>query len=185
MLIKKVNENKLEIFIGIKDLEANKISIYDFMSSYKKRNRFLLHIINFAGHKKGISYKKSKTVLECYCIPSIMTLIITITKVSYNVHRTKYKKLKMHNFFLASFENLETLFAFCNTINKKLVSSLYFYQNSYFLSINVTSFYEFKEILYSLKEFSQKYKKNNFIDENANLIIKNNAIEICKNLFVK
>jgi len=182
MLIKKISENKLEIFIDVNDLEENKVSISDFMSSSSQRYRLLLGILKVANKESGFHFKNYSVILESFSIQSLKTFIITITKIPHRIHKSKYKKLKMNTFFLAAFENFEALSTFCNSINISLVSSLFLYNNLYYLNIKIKNFNEFKTIHYNLKEFSINYRINFFISENANLIIKHNAIGVCKNL---
>ena len=181
MHIQKVNKNQLRIFIDINDLRKNEISINDFMSSSNKRRGFLWYILK----RIQFDYGNNKLILESFSIPSIKSFIIIITKTPYKIFNSRYKKLNMNTRLLIKFSNFEELCFFCNSLFKASISSLFFYKSFYFLNIEIKNIFEFKNIIYTLKEFTKEYKFNYFIDENAQLIIKNNAIEICKYLFVE
>lgn len=71
MRIQKINNNKLEIFIGAKDLEENNITIQDFMSSSSNRHSFLFDVLNYASKEIGFNYKNCNVVLESFSIPNI------------------------------------------------------------------------------------------------------------------
>lgn len=71
MHIQKINDNKLEIFIGTKDLVENNITVQDFMSSSYNRHNFLLNILNYASKETDFDYKNCNVVLESFSIPTI------------------------------------------------------------------------------------------------------------------
>lgn len=180
MHIKKINNNKFEIFICIKDLEENKITVQEFMSSSINRYIFLFNIIKISNKEIGFCFKNCKMILESFFIPNIQSFIVTISKTPYKIHKNKYHKLNINTCVLAKFKNFDTICAFCNSLNLNTMSSLFYYNNFFYLSLKIKHISDFNKVLFCLKEFTRDYKYNFFVNENANLIVKNDAIQFCK-----
>lgn len=88
--------------------------------------------------------------------------------------------LKINTSFLVKFKDFNTLCAFCNFLNISITSNLFYYNGFYYLSLQIHKISDFKKVFICLKEFTKDYKLNYFANENADLIVKNNAIEFCK-----
>lgn len=182
MHIHKINDNKLEVFIGVQDLKENDITIQDFMSSSHYRHGFLFDVLEFASKEINFNYKNCEVILESVSIPAIQSFIVTITKIPYKVHKKINKKLKMNTFLLVRFKNFNTLTNFCTSLDMNIVSNLYYYEGFYYLNLKITQISKFRKILLYLKEFTADYMFNFFINENAKLIVKDTAIKFCRNL---
>ena len=94
MRIHKINDNKLEVLIGIKDLEKKDITTEDFMSSSCNRQSFLFDILKLASKELNFNYRNCEVVLESFSIPAIQAFIITITKIPYKLQKKNIQKIK-------------------------------------------------------------------------------------------
>lgn len=176
MLIKEIDKEKFEIIITIKDLNKYHISIYDFLSSPTFSITKLLKS-NF-----GSVYKNIK--LDIIYISNINIFIVRFTNLFYTISKKQFKNLKLNTHFLVKFKNFEMLCYYCNSTSSNFTSSLYLYNNSYYLNIKIKNIFEYRYFYFTLKEFTKDYKINYFLNENAKIIIKKNAIEVCRRYFV-
>ena len=171
MEIKKINRNKLELLINIEDLRKNNISIDTFMASSIQNEPFIWHIINLADNY--FNYNNCK--FETFFVSKIKTFVIIVTKkMSYN---KKYKKLKLNTFYVARTSNINNLCNFCKSLNIHMSSSLYYLGKNYFLNISLLHLHDFKKLLLNCNEFCINFESKPYKNSNANIIIKNNAIE--------
>lgn len=180
MQIKKIDENKLEILITEQDLEKTSLSPQDFMACKLQNETFFLQILNFASKKLGFSFNNCEILVESFSIPSLKSFIIDITTLPRRLHINRNKKFKMHCYFVAKFYSFQNLCTFCNAIGLNNSASLYHLNNAYYLNIKIRHIREFQKILLNLEEFADDFRTENFINENSSLIIKDNAIKICK-----
>lgn len=176
MLIKEIDKEKFEIIITIKDLNKYHISIYDFLSSPES---FITKLLKF---NFGRIYKNIK--FDIIYISSINIFIVRFTNLFYTLSKKQFKSLKLNTHFLVKFKNFEMLCYFCNSTSRSFSSFLYLYNNSYYLNINIKNILEYRNLYFSLKEFTKDYRINYFLNENAKILIKRNAIEVCKKYFV-
>lgn len=180
MRIQKINENKLEVLITEQDLEGRNIKLQDFMACQIQSQNFFTNILDFANKKLGFKYNNCKILVESFSIPSLKSFIITIATVPRKIHIDKNTKLKIHCYFVAKFYSFQNLCSFCNAIDINSEASLYYLYNTYYLNLKINHINKYRKIILILKEFADDFKIQGFINENSNLIIKNNAIQICK-----
>lgn len=193
MQIEKINENKLEIILNIEDLNKNDISLQSFMSNSVKNQNLLFEILNFANEEIGFSYQNYEIIVESFLVPSKNSFILIITRVPeptqctyLHISHKKYKRLKLSSSVICSFNSFEDFCMFCNSIiiNKDLKSSLFLLNNTYYLQINFKRIKDIKHITSSLLEFTYDIFFNKNISENAQILIKDSALELSKKYFV-
>lgn len=191
MQIEKINENKLEVIINIEDLIKNNISIHSFMSESIENQSLFLEILNFANKKIGFNLENCEIKVEAFSLPARDSFILIITRIPTNcvfhLSKTIQKKFKYNKSYLFKFKNFENLCVFFNLIPKdlKAISSLYLLNNSYFVYFKFTHLKDLIKVMLIGSEFSDCIHNNKFlIDENAQLIIKDSAIQTCQKYFV-
>ena len=184
MHIKKIDNNKLEILISPKDLKENNMTTDDFMSSHSHRKALFYNIIKYVT-EGSLKLSNCKYILESFSIPSIESFIITISKEPYIINKNKYKKLKLTSSVVAKFSCFNNLCAFCNVINFNVSSNLFYYNGFFYLTLKNKKLSDYMKLIILLKEFAQEYKNKVLFNENASIIIKNDAINLCKNLYIK
>ncbi len=180
MRIKKIDDNKLEILITEQDLEQTSLSPQEFMSCRIQNETFFLKILNFAAEKLEFNLNNREIMVESFSIPSLKSFVINITTLPRRLHINRNTKFKMHCYIIAKFYSFQNLCAFCNEIGLNNAASLYCLNNTYYLNIKIIHIRDFQKVILSLKEFADNFKIGNFINENSDLIIKDNAIKICK-----
>ena len=191
MQIKKINNNRLEVLIDIEDLRKNNISWNTFMSTFIEKQNIYAYILNNACRRLGFGINNCKIKVDSFAIISKRIFVLVITKIPKRIY--KNKKYKNNTFFIAKFNSFKNLSAFCNSIslntnlntgfntNSDINSSLYYYKNNYYLKIKIIHMHDYKKIFFTLKEFSEYIFSKYMVNEDADLIIKKNAIEFCKN----
>lgn len=182
MRIQKVNENKLEILLTKQDLLEANLSKQDFMSCEIQKLPLFHEILKIAHANLGFNFNNCKIMVESFSIPSIKSFFINITTLPLKKHIHKSARYKFNCYFIAKFNSFQNICAFCYALDLDVLSSLYFINNTYYLNIKITHIHEYRKILLKLKEFADSFKTQNFINENTELIIKDNAIDLCKKL---
>ena len=180
MQFHKINDNKLQILITDQDLTKINFKQQDFMACKIQNESFLLDIIKYAKQNLGYNFNNKEILVESFSVPKLKSFIINITALPKRININKKTKYKMNCCFIIKFYSFQNLCAFCNTLDYKNTSSLYSFNNIYYLTIKIIHIREYKKVLMTLKEFADGYKVHNFINENSDLIIKDNAIDICK-----
>lgn len=191
MQIEKINENQLEVILNLDDLKQNNISIHSFMCNSSTSQNLFLSILHFANNEIGFELKNHEIIIEAFCVPSKKSFILVITRIPkeilLHISKLKYSKFKANKSFWIKYENLDDFCMFCNSLknNLQIQSSLYILDDCYFLHINPNTLKEYLMISALANEFSSKIFNNNFfLDENAEVIIENSAIQTAKKYFV-
>ena len=182
MQIIKINKRKVEILLTLQDLSKRKLSQDDFLSCPIEHNEILIDILDYLKINSLFNPKRPKIIIDCYSIPKIKSFIISIYIPPISIYKTNNTKLKFHSHLIAHFNSFKDLCSFCNATRFKCNSDLFFLNNTYYLHIKVNSIKTYHKAILYLLEFSNKIRKNIFINENAKLLIKDNAIELCKKL---
>lgn len=180
MQIHKIDNTKMEILINSTDLEKNSLSFEDIVSSSAIRYGFLHRILKHISLNCDFNFKREKIIIDFFSVPSINSFILNISYIPFRVSKSKYIRLKSYTYFLAKFSSFESLCAFCNALDYNISSTLFYYNDFFYLSFMPKNLKDIKRANLFLKEFVIDYKINYFVNENANLIVKNNAIEFCK-----
>lgn len=191
MQIEKINENQLEVTLNLEDLKKNNISLHSFMCNSIKSQNLFFEILDFANKEIGFTLKNYEIIIEAFSIPTKNYFILLITRIPkknyLRISKKKYRKFNISKSFWIKFNFFEDLCMFCNSIESNLqaVSSLYLLNNNYFLHIKFINIRDYIKFILNAHEFSNCLFNNNFIlDENAESIIKNCAIETSKKYFV-
>lgn len=189
MLVEKINENKLEVVLNIKDLKTHNIDLQTFMSNSIENQNLFFEILNFANKNIGFNFKNCKFSTETFAIPTKKAFIIIINRITtlQILHKSKkaYTKLKLSTSLVCKFSCFENFCMFCNSLNGniKIKSDLYFLDKNYYLFLKFYHLRNIKPILLYASEFSE-IVHNNLNLKNYKIIIGNNAIEISKKYFI-
>lgn len=179
MKIKLLDENNLKIIFDYKELEENNISVHSFLSNSKQAQDFLLAILNIANEDFGFNITNNNLSYETFSFKNIF-FIILITKLN------KYSS-NFDNTFFYKLRDINDLLDFCDILNTILPninfkSSLYQYNNLYFLKLDFTNLTNnLKTQLYwKISEFKNtiffdKFSFSKF-NEFSTLIIQDNAL---------
>lgn len=213
MKIEKLTENKIRIMINVEDLPNKGIDITSLFSySSVEAERLFLDMLEKAEKELNFHTEGFKLLIEAFSCSNDI-LVFTITKYLPRVNNCNLKvkpkkrftvKKKTINLNKESeiydFDTFETFCNFCNCINQiyefdtnkfSKSTSLYFYNDTYFLVVkNIDLNYKFSNRFYStITEFSKvsSFSKSfeNKLVEHGNVIMKNNAIGLAIEYFVK
>lgn len=203
MKIEKITENQIRIILKQEDFKNKSLDIQNLLLTNPESQSLFLEILDKAKKEVDFDTDGHKLLIEAY-FQNDDIFIFTITKYieSENTSKTKTKtkqyltvKKKNHNFntscYNYQFNTFEDFCVFCdyikknNNINLKglfKTSILYFYNNTYYLSIDGinTSHESINSFHSSLLEFSTfltyTINFNYKLKEHGKVIIKNNAI---------
>ena len=191
MQIEKINENQLEVTLNIEDLRRKNISLHSFMCNSAESQGLFFDILNFADEEIGFNLKNHEVIIEAFSIPtknSFVLLITRVPKITYlHPSKARFGVFKFNKSFWIEFNNLEEFCMFCNFLknNSNVKTSLYLLDNRYFLHINANNLQNYFKFLNGAYEFSKNIYGHDFVlDENAESIIKDCAIQTAKKYFV-
>lgn len=190
MQIEKINENQLEVILNIDDLKRKNISLHSFMCNSSESQNLFFDILNLADEEIGFNLENYEVIIEAFSIPiknSFILLITRIPKVTYlHPSKTHFGNFKINKSFWIKFNTLEEFCMFCNFLkdNSNIKASLFLLNNFYFLHIKANSIKNYFKLLNESYEFANYIYGQNFIlNENAQSIIKDCAIQTAKKYF--
>lgn len=190
MQIEKINENQLEVILNIDDLKRKNISLHSFMCNSSESQNLFFDILNLADEEIGFNLENYEVIIEAFSIPiknSFILLITRIPKVTYlHPSKTHFGSFKINKSFWIQFNTLEEFCTFCNFLkdNSNIKASLFLLNNFYFLHIKANSIKNYFKLLNESYEFANYIYGQNFIlNENAQSIIKDCAIQTAKKYF--
>ena len=190
MQIEKINENQIEVILDIEDLKRKNISLHSFMCKSSESQNLFFDILNYADEEIGFNLKNYEVLIEAFSVPKKNAFILLITRVPKITYLYPSKnflgKFKFNKPLWIKFDNLQDFCRFCNLLenNSNIKSSLYYLKRCYFLHIKANSIRNYFYLLNEFHEFSNTIYRQNFIlDENAQSIIKNCAIQTAKKYF--
>lgn len=191
MQIEKINENQIKVILNLEDLKQNNITIHSFMCNSSSSQGLFLNILSYAKDKIGFNLNNYEIIIEAFSIPNQSSFVLVITRVPKTDHlhisKLKYGTFNFNKSFWIKFNKFEEFCMFCNSLNQniKTKSSLYLLDDFYFLHIKFNQLKDYFIIPALASEFTNNiYHQNFIIDENAEIIIKNSAIQTCKKYFV-
>lgn len=190
MQMEKINENQLEVILNIEDLKRKNISLHSFMCNSSESQRLFFDILNFADEKIGFNLKNYEVIIEAFSVPkknSFILLITRIPKVTYiHPRKTHLGSFKINKSFWIKFNTLEEFCMFCKFLknNSNIKTSLFLLNNCYFLHIRTKSIKKYFKLLNkSYESANYIYDQNFILDENAQSIIRDCAIQTAKKYF--
>lgn len=190
MQIEKINENQLEVTLNLEDLRKNNISLHSFMCNSNKSQSLFFDILNFADKEIGFNLNNHEVVIEAFSVPAKNSFVLLITRVPkatfLNSPKKHFSKFKFKKAFWLKFNTLEEFCMFCNFLidTSNIDASLYLLNNYYFLHIKPHGIKKYFHLLNKSYEFSTDiYGKDFILDENAESIIKNSAIQTAQKYF--
>lgn len=190
MQIEKINDNQLEVTLNIEDLNKKNISLHSFMCNSLESQSLFIDILNFAYKEIGFNLKNHEVIIEAFSLPTKSSFVLVITRIPKTTYlhtsKTCSNIYKFSKTFWIKFNTLEEFCMFCNFINNNsnIKASLYLLDNCYFLHIKVNSIKNYFKLLNESYEFATKiYSESFFLDENAQSIIKDCAIQTAKKYF--
>ena len=190
MKIEQIHKNKIKIILSLEDLNKKNINLNTFMSEPIEAQPIFLEILNVANKKLKFNLNNYEILIDEFSIPLKNLFIVIITRIqkTTQLHISKiiYPKLKLNKYIWFQFTDFENLCGFSNSLskNKKISSSLYLLNHTYYLLFKITHLKYLLNILLIGSEFSDSILTNTFmLNKNAELIIKNSAIQICQQYF--
>ena len=206
MKFEKLNENKVRITLNMEDLKEKNIDLHSFMSSPIESQSLFLDMLALAEEKVGFTTENYKVTIEALAV-STGDFIFTLTRTK-EQSDTKKKKISMKRrsidltkkSAIYCFHHFDDFILFCSFIdnsNKKNIEKisktiqLYEFNGDYYLIFNhfVSDLNLLKCFLSSITEFAEYVNHAELFErkirEHGNLIIKSNAINVCKKYFLK
>ena len=207
MKIEKLNENKIKIIFDYKELEENNISVHSFLSNSIESQKLFWAILDIANEDLDFDIKNSKISYEVLSFDN-KSFVVFVTKsnsISKSIDTTqkncstshfdfygnkllKTSQTETSNIILYRFIYIVDVFSFCDFINSKLSnfkinSSLYKYNNMFFIKINIEglTIKEREYFISIVSEFKNSLKLSDLsirrLDEYSDVLIKDNAIQ--------
>lgn len=208
MRFEKLNENKIRITLSNEDLKEKKIDFHSFMSNSIESQDLFFDMLKEAEKEIGFITKNYLVKLEALAL-SNGTFILTVTRTLPDISKTstfkssvnikRKKELSNASQMVYIFNTFESYCAFVNFLKNNNYSLnniskhilLYEYKNTYYLIFDkINMNYPFlKKLLFCISEFAT-YKNSSEIFirklyECGNLVMKNNALNICLKYFGK
>ena len=197
MKIEKLTENKIRIIVNSYDLENKNLDFKALLSRTLDSQGFFLDMLEKAKTEVGFNTDGCKILVEAFSTTDEY-LIFTITKYvdKSNTQTGKRPKVKMKNLNISAtkaiykLENFDVFCDLCTYLNNNFsnitkiskCSSLYLYNNNYYLLIRnnniskdiMQNFYISISEFLSMANLSSNFENKLF--EHGKAIIKNNAI---------
>lgn len=203
MKIEKLNEDKIRITLNMEDLKAKDIDFHAFMSNSIESQKIFLDMLDEAEKEVGFVTDDYRVMIEAL----VMTdgnFVLTVTRLASEKDKNTYKRKKLNikrkNSLPNSakaiycFDSFEEFCGFCNFLSNNLSKniknfakdiSLYLYKDKYYLvftDINL-DVNLLKTFCSSITEFAHFVNNSELFEskllEYGELIIKNNAIDMC------
>lgn len=191
MQIQKINENQIEVILDLDDLNQNNISIHSFMCNSSASQGLFLNILSFANDKIGFNINNHEIIIEAFSISNQSVFVLVITRIpktaQLHISKLKYSTFNFDKSFWIKFDKLEEFCMFCNSLSQNInaKTSLYLLDYCYFLHIKSNNLKDYFKVSALANKFSNNIYYHNFIiDENAEIIIKDFAVETAKKYFV-
>ena len=209
MKIEKLNEDKIRITLNIRDLEEKNIDFHSFMSNSIDSQSLFLDMLEQAEEEIGFVTKDYKIMIEALATVE-GDFILTVTRVLPDIEKSNLKRKKVKisrkstkpsgDIAIYEFKSFDDFCDFCSSIDSNLIktfkecfskSVLYLYESNYYLVL--TSIYARPDLLKnfcsSITEFGNYVHNsklfNKKLSEYGSIIMKKNAINICKKHFSK
>lgn len=197
MKIEKLTENKIRIIVNSYDLENKNLDFKALLSRTLDSQGFFLDMLEKAKTEVGFNTDGCKILVEAFSTTDEY-LIFTITKYvdKSNTQTGKRPKVKMKNLNISAtkaiykLDNFDVFCDLCTYLNNNFsnitkiskCSSLYLYNNNYYLLIRnnniskdiMQNFYISISEFLSMTNLSSNFENKLF--EHGKAIIKNNAI---------
>lgn len=200
MKIEKLTDDKIRVILNFSDLEKNHIDAQSVFSKTLEYHDFFMNLLEKAKTEVGFSTDGCRILIEAFST-SDEYLVFTITrylepssKGSLSLKKPCVKRKSLNYSSQKSVYKLDSFDSFCdfceylkNNLNIEIdkiskASSLYFYNNTYYLIFNNTKFSQklSKRLYVTASEFLSPHSFSNCFEsklfEYGKLIIKSNAI---------
>lgn len=203
MKFEKLNENKIRITLNVSDLEENHIDFHTFMSNSIESQKIFLDMLDKAEKEVGFVTEDYRVMIEALAM-SNGNFVLTVTRFEPEKANTTYKKKKVNikrkistldtKKAIYCFNSFDEFCNFCGFLNNSILKylndfadsiSLFEYSDKYYLVIsNIhTNTNLLNAFSSSITEFALFIADSNLFEnkllEYGNLIMKDNAIDIC------
>ena len=207
MKIEKINDNKIKITLSAKDLADINLDFQSLRHNSPEVQTLFWDMMKLAESEHGFTASNCQLFIEAASVTN-GNFIVTITKLndvsalpqSRSLHPKVSSNLKIKRkptsysqsciIRFSSFDNIIDALK-QNTLPLKISSSLYEYNNAYYLSIkpNISQSNEFKKLVFLLSEFGEithdfKYVEG-IINEYGNKIIAKDALKTLSQTVLK
>jgi adapter protein MecA 1/2 len=207
MRFEKLNENKIKITLNYQDLIEKNIDLHSFMSSSIESQDLFFDMLDEAEKEIGFSTKNYKIRIEALAMSDgdfVLTVTRSLPDKEKNITKRKIQIKRKKNDFksnsiLYSFNNFDDFFSFLDFLNNNNFSItniaksilLYEYKSTYYLifsDINL-EYTKLKQLFSAITEFATYISSSDLfvrkLNESGKIIIKNNALKIGTEYFVK
>lgn len=207
MRFEKLNENKIRITLTNQDLIKKNIDFHSFMANPIESQDLFLDVLDEAEKEIGFVTKDYQIRIEAIQIAGgdfILTVTRTLPETQrYPEKRKIHIKRKKANFkdnqAVYCFNTFDDFCYFLNFLNNNHIKinniakniSLYEYKNLYYLTfsnINL-NYIDLKKLFSGITEFATYISNTDLtkrkLTENANIIMRNNAIKTAMQYFVE
>jgi len=161
MKIKKINDNKLKIFLSINDLDEKNIDVDTFLANPIESQNLFLEILDLVEEKYNFDIENNKAIIEAISLDNNNIFILTITKL-----KTDIDTAQENNSNIYCFDNTDDILSFYSTLQKnniKLINhNIYQLGNKYYFLLNDCEQQNFKIFLL---EFSSPVHNYSFLKD--------------------
>lgn len=203
MKIERLNDNKIRITLNLKDLEEKHIDFHSFMSNSIESQDLFIDMLEKAEKELGFVTDDYRVMIEALAMNN-GNFVLTVTRFETEKENNTYKKKRVNikrktcevdtSKAIYCFDSFEEYCSFCNFLNNNLLRylngfadciSLYLYNDKYYLvfsNIHINNNL-LKTFCSSITEFAHFVANaglfENKLLEYGNLIMKDNAIDMC------
>ncbi len=203
MKIEKVNDNKIKVMFNSSELEENNISVHSFLAGSSESQKLFLAILDIASEEFGFNTDNCKVSCETISFnnKNFVTIVTkstnksTITSNSYNLldfteslsQNSLSYPISLKSNLIYKFSTIEDARLFCGFFMQNfsalhIISSLYQYNDQFFLKINSEKLnsQKLQNMISILSEFGTRVILSELtvlkLEECSKLVIENNAI---------
>ena len=203
MKLEKLNDDKIRITLNLEDLKENHIDFHTFMSNSIESQELFLDMLDKAEKELGFVTDDYRVMIEALAMNN-GNFVLTVTRFEADKEKNTYKKRKINikrktsnintNKAIYCFNSFDEFCGFCEFLNNNILKymnnfadsiSLYSYNGKYYLvfsniRVNINLL---KTFCSSITEFARFVENADLFEskllEYGNLIINDNAIEVC------
>lgn len=203
MKLEKLNDDKIRITLNLDDLKENHIDFHTFMSNSIESQELFLDMLDRAEKELGFVTEDYRVMIEALAMNN-GNFVLTVTRFEPEKEKSTYKKKKVNikrktsnintEKAIYCFNSFDEYCGFCNFLNNNIFRymndfadsiSLYEYNEKYYLifsniHVNINLL---KSFCSSITEFAHFVENADLFEskllEYGNLVIKDNAIDIC------
>lgn len=185
MKIKKINENKIQITITADDLAEREVTKWELMPTSPKAQALFQDLLEYAYEEVGFEIDDdAQLMVEAYPV-SLDSFIVVVTKYrpgyedEIEVDLSKILDLIDDGYILTEFSNIDDVIDLCGRLKKVTGrSTLYKFDNEYYLFINTEEVQEIEPLVGMLTEYGSFVDwDESYLSERGTIILAEDAVE--------